>query len=1034
LCSLLPDPSYRRVPVNTPIVLQFKGAGAIAQYTVRNLSAGGLMVAQGAFSPPQQDPTVSINAGNGVTATTSPASQSQQAPAYWDVPPPNPNTPPQINFYEAAVWNQGGATAYCHAFVYVVPLPSCAWSSGPSPIDWNQSSTVSLTAIFQDALPTDVQTANVQRNSVALPANVSGLPINQQPGTPNYLASLGTLTWPEPSNVSPNIDKNSYTATLTGFGGTANCNSFDFGLKATCGSQFAPNPIFFTQSSTFSFSPQGPWTTANVVQTPATWTLSSPPTGTISPHVFPEQAADTTQTWGPVSAPPYQAGGLNLAYNMNSTVNVTNWAGTNSCMSSLAVQVPGNPSCQLSGVDSSGNPVANGAMRLLNNALPLTVSLGILPNASDGTTIYQSITWTPGATYTLPGATPSAGADTSSWGPEIAPGYFAAPASLQTTASASGVGYTANGQPSSGFSCSYSSPIACALWNHPADSPPKDGTQTMQRLYRSLLGRSWNMAVDGSYFLNQLAVGTTIESVKAQIRASQEYANRGGQEAELVTFIYRSYFNFGSPNTCPQYISQTDTSQCDATSAYWIWYFKTNGMTPANIRYACQQFYNASNQIFPQALDDLSQESLGQNVDFSTASAVAPWDLQAQLEISPESANFGGAIGKLSIILYQVLLGRQPVDVSELNYWNAIRSNSANTNPLIAQAFRASPEYASLGGCSLPAPALQPPLCSILRPPADHVTPTSWVWVPWYDLNDILNNLHDGYVSDGNGGQTASSTWPDTGLTWRQIPFSPSLYAPSPDGYYAVTTVGGLPADGHDDAGNLETERAIGNPTGSPWNGNPWYVRANTIQGVPWVGCNDPSVCPSGSSCSCFMEFTDSPTNKSDINFSIDNVTCQIYHINYRKHGCLAPETRVRLADGSDRRADRVRQGDWLWNPLRRAPVRVASVTAGPEKIPLIELVAGGHTLHATREHPIPTDRGWLPAKRIRAGDRIRDESGSPEIVTSVRELPVQAGQQVWNFTLDVTSPAPEDHAILAEGWVTGDLTLQNRMESGYTP
>ena len=59
------------------------------------------------------------------------------------------------------------------------------------------------------------------------------------------------------------------------------------------------------------------------------------------------------------------------------------------------------------------------------------------------------------------------------------------------------------------------------------------------------------------------------------------------------------------------------------------------------------------------------------------------------------------------------------------------------------------------------------------------------------------------------------------------------------------------------------------------------------------------------------------------------------------------------------------------------------------------------------------------------------DADGKWQALTTVRTLPVVEGQKVINFYLDTASEAEEDHLVLANGFVTGDLFLQQRKAAG---
>jgi hypothetical protein len=159
------------------------------------------------------------------------------------------------------------------------------------------------------------------------------------------------------------------------------------------------------------------------------------------------------------------------------------------------------------------------------------------------------------------------------------------------------------------------------------------------------------------------------------------------------------------------------------------------------------------------------------------------------------------------------------------------------------------------------------------------------------------------------------------------------------------------------------------------------------------------------------------------------NPSCSTEIVGARDVGCFAPETAIRLAGGKTLPAEKIRQGMWLWNPVRQKPLRVRKVVAGPEKPGLIELGYEGYRIHVTETHPIPTPKGIAKAVNLKAGDLVLGLDGKYHALSVAHRLEAHEGQKVWNFETDVDSVTPEDHLIEAGGMVTGDLNLQVRLE-----
>lgn len=142
--------------------------------------------------------------------------------------------------------------------------------------------------------------------------------------------------------------------------------------------------------------------------------------------------------------------------------------------------------------------------------------------------------------------------------------------------------------------------------------------------------------------------------------------------------------------------------------------------------------------------------------------------------------------------------------------------------------------------------------------------------------------------------------------------------------------------------------------------------------------------------------------------------------------GCFSPETRLKMANGLWKRADEIRQGDALWNPVRKTASKIKSRIVGPEDKGLIEIGFQGHRVHVTTTHPMLTPKGIVQAQRLTTRDFVFGEDLKFHPVSVVRRLPPKAGQTVYNFEMDAISPDPADHLVLADGIITGDFFLQS--------
>ena len=84
---------------------------------------------------------------------------------------------------------------------------------------------------------------------------------------------------------------------------------------------------------------------------------------------------------------------------------------------------------------------------------------------------------------------------------------------------------------------------------------------------------------------------------------------------------------------------------------------------------------------------------------------------------------------------------------------------------------------------------------------------------------------------------------------------------------------------------------------------------------------------------------------------------------------CTPGDTLVYMADGTNKRVDEVRVGEHVMT--RRGPRRVLMSGRSSNPNPQVRITYGALSLTATADHPIFTDRGWVPAGEVREGDAL---------------------------------------------------------------
>jgi hypothetical protein len=148
--------------------------------------------------------------------------------------------------------------------------------------------------------------------------------------------------------------------------------------------------------------------------------------------------------------------------------------------------------------------------------------------------------------------------------------------------------------------------------------------------------------------------------------------------------------------------------------------------------------------------------------------------------------------------------------------------------------------------------------------------------------------------------------------------------------------------------------------------------------------------------------------------------------------GCFDPSTKIRMADGQDLEISGIQPGDMVFNPVTAKAVPVARVSKGPEAGKGLYLIgfAGKNRVKVTAKHPFMTNFGLRTADQLTKGDQILTPDGSFRKIEVAKVLPEKPGQVVINVALAGAHLGSNDHMVLANGVVSGDLQLQERLEN----
>lgn len=170
--------------------------------------------------------------------------------------------------------------------------------------------------------------------------------------------------------------------------------------------------------------------------------------------------------------------------------------------------------------------------------------------------------------------------------------------------------------------------------------------------------------------------------------------------------------------------------------------------------------------------------------------------------------------------------------------------------------------------------------------------------------------------------------------------------------------------------------------------------------------------------------------NWSDMGiYYINPKTCEAeFLFNRTACGCFSEDTKILMADQSLKPIRELTQSDLVWNPVTKRPAAIKRMVRGPEKYPMVHLQTAESLIKVTGNHPFPTPQGIKPAHQIKPGDIVYNEKGDALTVLASEFVRLEQEPIVWNLEL-VGGERDEDHFLVADGIVTGDLKIQSKLE-----
>jgi len=145
-----------------------------------------------------------------------------------------------------------------------------------------------------------------------------------------------------------------------------------------------------------------------------------------------------------------------------------------------------------------------------------------------------------------------------------------------------------------------------------------------------------------------------------------------------------------------------------------------------------------------------------------------------------------------------------------------------------------------------------------------------------------------------------------------------------------------------------------------------------------------------------------------------------------RTSGCFVSGTRVALDQSRIDVVEHVFKGVTVLTEDGKR--KVLRAVRGPENLPIVEIgTERGYRIRVTQRHPMLTPTGLTMAGQLKLGDKLIAAEDRGEVaITSLRKMPYDG--LVYNFSLPGADD--DDHLVAAEGLITGDLYLQQKLSS----
>ena len=162
---------------------------------------------------------------------------------------------------------------------------------------------------------------------------------------------------------------------------------------------------------------------------------------------------------------------------------------------------------------------------------------------------------------------------------------------------------------------------------------------------------------------------------------------------------------------------------------------------------------------------------------------------------------------------------------------------------------------------------------------------------------------------------------------------------------------------------------------------------------------------------------------------------CRLKYLGCRgASGCFGKDTKITMADSTVLKASEIKVGMHVYNPVTDRNVKVVRVIEGVERQALVEIETDSsfEPLLLTKNHPILTKSGVIPARDLTDYHQLLVVDGDTNELITVAVVKIKEifsyKPWVWNFELEGSDA--DDHFLLANGLVSGDLWLQESLET----